>query len=138
MQLNKAQSFVTIIIIIAAFALILRIAIEQVVNMNIAQNESNAQANIKLVSAALENYAKDNQGFYPANFTSLLQTKPPYLDINYVNQSPLKGYVYACLRLESSGYSCQASPVKCNISGRKKYIVSTGGSLLSEECSVKE
>lgn len=138
---RKAQSLIKIAIILAALTLFLRILIERLIKINIAQNESNAQSSLKLISTALENYAKDNQGVFPANLAILLKQKPPYLDKSYINlfsAVSVKGYNYSCLRLEASGYNCSAAPVKCNISGKKVYTISTGGSFISEECNKKD
>jgi type II secretory pathway pseudopilin PulG len=135
---KKGKSFVTIMIITAVTALILRVAIKQIIKMNIAQNESDASATIRLISAALENYAKENRGIYPVKLSVLTQNKPPYLDKDYIGSSPIKGYDYDCTRLESSGYSCSAVPVKCRLTGKIIYTVITGGSLMSEECVKKE
>lgn len=138
MRNNRARSFVTIMIIIAVSALVLRIAVEQIIKINIAQNESNAQSSLRLISTALENYAKDHLGAYPQNLSVLIQETPRYLDRDYLADSPLKGYDYNCLRLDASGYSCSANPVKCNLSGRMTYSVTTGGLIISEDCSRKE
>jgi type II secretory pathway pseudopilin PulG len=134
----EGRSFVAIMIVIAVSALFLRIAIEQIIRINIIQNESNAQATLKLISAALENYAKDHLGAFPENFSLLIQTNPPYLEKNYISESPIKGYSYSCSRLEASSYGCSAVPVKCDLSGKKTYTVSTGGVFVLEECSKKE
>jgi len=133
-----AKSFVTIMIVIAVSALLLRITVEKLIKINIAQNESNASLTLKLISAALENYAKDNQGIFPAEISVLTKTSPPYLDKDYVAQSPFRGYSFSCSRLEASGYSCSATPVKCRLSGNLMHSVSTGGLLISEECSRKD
>ena len=138
MKNTKARSFVAIIVVIAVSALILRIAIEQITKINITQNESNAQAALKFISAALENYAKDHLGAYPANFSALVQDNPPYLDKDYLIESPIRGYDYNCPRIETLGYSCSATPLKCNVTGRATYAVTTGGLVIAEECGKKE
>jgi type II secretory pathway pseudopilin PulG len=135
---KSAKSFVTIMIVIAVLALVLRIIIERVIDFNIAQNESNTQGALKLISAALENYAKNNQGTYPSSISILTRTKPPYLDKDYITQSPAKGYNFSCQRLEASGYSCNASPTRCKLTGKAVYTITTGGVLVSEECEKKE
>lgn len=135
---NKGRSFVTIMVIIAVCALSLRIVIDRLIKLNIAQNESNAQGTLKLIGAALENYARDNGGIYPANLSVLTKTRPPYLDKDYIIQSPLKGYIYSCLRIEPSGYSCYASPTRCQLTGNTIYNITTGSLLITEECSKKE
>lgn len=132
------KSFITIMIITAVCALVLRIVIKQIIKGNINQNESNASETIKLISTALENYAKDHKGLYPESISALTKTSPAYLENDYSFQSPSKGYTFTCLRLEPSGYSCSALPVKCNLTGQTSYTVITGGSFISEECSKKD
>lgn len=136
---NKvARSFVTIMIVIAVVALLLRVAIEGIIKLNVAQNDSLALSTLKLISTALENYAKDNQETYPLSLAVLTQSKPAYLDRDYITQSPIKGYNYSCTRLEASGYSCYAIPLRCKITGNTVYNITTGSLLISEECSKKE
>ncbi len=138
MKDNRARSFVTVMIVIAVSALLLRTTIEQVIKISMAQNESSALTNLKLISTALENYAKDHKGAYPASLSVLVNISPRYLDQNYINESPVKGYNYSCQRLEPSSYSCSAIPAMCKLTGRMSYTVVTAGSLVFEECSKKE
>ncbi|MBI4707897.1 MAG: type II secretion system protein [Candidatus Omnitrophica bacterium] len=135
---KKGLSFITLMIIIALCALVLRFAIEQIVRSNIAHNESNALPTLRLISAALESYARDNHGAYPTSITLLTQSQPAYLDKDYTAQPPLKGYNFGCLRLEAQGYICSASPVQCNVTGKKEYTISTGGLLVTEGCDQKD
>lgn len=125
----------------AGLTLFFRILIERLIKLNIAQNESNAQSSLKLISTALENYAKAKQGVFPVTLVALAETKPPYLDKSYItliSVPAVKGYSYSCSRLEASGYNCSAVPVKCNLTGRNIYTISTGGSFISEECNKKD
>lgn len=125
-------------IVIAIFTLLLRIAIEQVIKLNIEQNESTAQTTLKLISTALENYANNNQGIFPGSIFMLTKEESRYLDKDYITQSPIKGYNYSCSKIESSGYNCSAAPVKCNLTGKTTYGVTSGGLFVSEKCSKKE
>jgi type II secretory pathway pseudopilin PulG len=138
MQDKRGKSFITIMIVIAILALVLRIVVEGLIQRNMALNQSNAQATLKLISAAIENYAKNNQGTFPADFSVLTKPSPPYLDRDYISQSPVKGYIYSCPRLEPSGYSCYATPSICKLTGKLVYNVTTGGIAVFEECSKKE
>jgi len=134
----KAKSLITIVIVVAFVALLLRIIIANFIVFSITQNESSAQTTLKLISTALENYSKDNQGAFPASLSSLSTTKPAYLDEYYVNQAVIKGYNFSCPRLESTSYVCLAATLKCGITGKNNYSITTGGSLISEECSKRE
>ena len=134
---KRARSFVTIMVVIALSAFILRFSIDRLIKISIARNESEAQGALKLISAALENYAKDNHGVYPLSLAALREPRPPYLDKDYLKNSALKGYSLSCSRLEPSGYSCAASPSACRLTGKAIYSVTTGSLLLSEECEKK-
>jgi type II secretory pathway pseudopilin PulG len=122
---------------IAILALLLRFTIKQTIKATIVQNESKVSAILKSIAAALENYARDHQSLFPANFAALLYG-PAYLDKNYLTNFPVKGYIFHCLRFESSGYNCVASPLKCNITGRTVFTITTGGIMLSEECGRRD
>ncbi len=135
---QRGLSFITIMIIIALFALVLRFAIERLMKITIQQNESNAQSTLKLISTALENYAKDHSGAFPLDLSVLTHSNPAYLDKDYLSHSPLKGYEYSCSRLEASSYSCSAIPVKCKFTGEKVYTVTTGGLVVAESCRGRE
>jgi type II secretory pathway pseudopilin PulG len=135
----RAKSFVTIMIVIALSALLLRVALEKFLTYSIAQNESAAIQALKYISAAMENYARDNKGEYPKDFSTLTHSKPAYyLDKNYIALSPLKGYVYACPKMETTGYICNAQPYKCKLTGNTSYSISTGSLFVSEECAKTE
>jgi type II secretory pathway pseudopilin PulG len=139
MKSYQGRSFVTIMIAIALTALLLRVLLERFLAYSISQNESSAAQTLKYISAAMENYARDNKGEYPKDFSILTQSKPEYyLDRNYIALSPLKGYVYACPKLEPAGYICNAEPYKCKLTGNTRYSVSTGSLFVSEECAKAE
>ncbi len=135
---KKARSFVVIMIVIALSALALRMLINEIISVTSSQNESNALSTLKLISAAFENYAKDNQGAYPDKLSVLTQSKPPYLDKDYIRQSPIKGYSYNCSRLDAVGYSCYALPTRCKLTGKVAFTVTTGSLLISEDCDANE
>lgn len=135
---KKGKSFVVIMMVIALSALALRMLLGEILSVTSSQNESNALSTLKLISAAFENYAKDHQGVYPDKFFVLTQSKPPYLDKDYIKQSPLKGYSYNCSRLDAAGYSCYALPTRCKLTGRSTFTATTGSLLISEDCDTKE
>ncbi len=138
MRNNRAKSFVVIMIVLSLSALALRMLIGEIISVTCSQNESNAQSTLKLISTAFENYAKANQGVYPAKISLLTQAKPAYLDKDYIKLSPIKGYSYNCSRLDSAGYSCQAFPTRCKLTGKVEFSVTTGSLLISEDCASGE
>jgi hypothetical protein len=138
MKDKKAKSFVVIMVAIALSAFLLRIFLERVIKISITRNESQASVTLKLISVALENYAKEKEGAYPSSLFLLSQEKPPYLEKEYLNPSLLKGYNYSCSRLEPEGYRCSASPNICGLTGKIIYTITTSGLFVSEECRGKE
>jgi hypothetical protein len=135
---NKiARSFVTIMIIVALSALLLRLAVHKIIIYNIEQNQSMAQVNLKLFSTALENYAKDNRNVYPTSTAELTKDKPVYLEKDYLAVPSVQGYEYDCQRLDPKGYNCTATPVDCMLTGKKIYTVSNGGLIITESCDGK-
>ena len=133
-----AKSFVTIMMVIAVSALVIRTVTGALIDMNMGQNESNAEGTLKLIAASLENYSNDHRDKYPSDFSDLTQSRPPYLDKDYVTRSPIKGYQYGCLKLEPSGYDCFARPTRCGLTARMIFRVTTGGQLVSESCERSE
>lgn len=133
---EKAGSFLITVVVVAVCALLLRIAVKQLIKYNIEKNQSSAQETLKLISTALENYARNNKAF-PVDISVLTKGSPSYLDKDYLLESPFKGYAYVCSRLDATSYSCSAMPTKCKVTGRRVYTVSTGGVLVSEDCDKK-
>lgn len=137
-MLNRGgRSFVTIMIVVALSALLLRLAIHKLIIYNIEQNQLLAQVNLKLLSTALENYALDNKNQYPERIDALTKKKPPYLERNYLAVPSVHGYEYDCPRLDPGGYNCSATPLDCKFSGKMVYSVSTGGLVIAESCDKK-
>lgn len=134
----KARSFVVIMIVVALVTLLLRFIVLQIVRINIEQNESNAQTALKLLSTALENYAKDHQGVFPDRISALTQNQSPYLSKDYLSLSPIGGYSFVCSKLNAAGYNCAARPVNCDLTGRNIYIATTGSVFISEKCGGKK
>ncbi len=134
---KKARSFVTIMIVVALSALLLRAVIHKFIIYNIERNQSLALVNLKLFYTALENYAKDNKGVYPDDINQLTKGSPVYLEKDYLSVSSVRGYEYDCQRLNATGYNCSATPVNCNLTGNKVYSMSTGGLIIAEDCDKK-
>ncbi|MFH1191674.1 MAG: hypothetical protein V1670_05715 [Candidatus Omnitrophota bacterium] len=133
----KARSFVTVMIVVAFSALLLRWVAHKIIVYNIEQNQYLARDNLKLFSTALENFAKDNKGAYPSNIKQLTEGKPVYLERDYLAVPAIRGYEYDCQRLDDAGYNCSASPLNCQLTGKVVYAVSTGGLIITESCDKK-
>lgn len=134
---SKARSFVTIMVVVAIVACLLRFGIHRIIIYYMQQNQQIAQINLKRFSTAIENYAKDNNNVYPASIDLLTKSAPIYLEQDYLAASSIHGYEYDCQRLDASGYACSASPVDCRLTGTMEYVVSTGGLIITQSCDKK-
>jgi type II secretory pathway pseudopilin PulG len=93
---RRARSFVTIMVVVALSALLLRLVIHRIIIYRIQQNQLLAQVNLKLFSTAIENYAKDNKNVYPVNIDLLIKHSPVYLERDYLAETSVRGYEYDC------------------------------------------
>jgi type II secretory pathway pseudopilin PulG len=121
-------------IAVSIIALLAAIAIPRLLRMRMESNESAARATLKTISTALEAYATESKQGYPHDISVLVTLDPPYLNKNYIRDSPLQGYNYVCDSLDVSGYSCSAIPQRCGLTGSKNYIITTSGVLTETEC----
>ena len=133
---KKGKSFVTIMLVLACVVLLLRWGVQKIIVYNIEHNQQISQVNLKLLSTALENYAKNNTQ-YPTNIEQLTKSTPVYLERNYLTASSIRGYEYDCQRLDATGYNCSASPINCQLTGKMMYAVSTGGLIIAQNCDKK-
>ena len=133
--MRKGFTLVEIMIVVAIIALLAAIAIPNLLRARITANESAAQANLRTISTALENYAAANNGSYATDESDLLapNADPPYLNQSFCGNT-IQGYTYSCT-LAATGYTVTATPASCGTSGTKTYTIETGGVLSSANCS---
>src|SRR5205823_520755 len=75
-------TLIEIMVVVAIIALLAAIAIPNLMRSKTAANSSVAQATLKSIGAALENYYAINNK-YPSNTGALLGATPPYLNQDY-------------------------------------------------------
>lgn len=135
------HKFGTVRAIGAYFGLPLIIALSATIAITIANpnllrarrqvNESYAQATLRTISTAIENYYAANER-YPSGEYDLKYAHPPYLTRPYHNET-IFGYKYS-LNFTEAGYEVIAAPSKCGITGRKNFKIVTGGFISEEDC----
>lgn len=90
----------------------------------IDRNDLFAREVLLKMAESAENYAKDNYGSYPVSIDLLTETTPPYLTINYCDQT-MSGFVFTC-DASIIGYTLTATPVEINITGSTVFEITTG------------
>ncbi|MFC1514604.1 type IV pilin protein [Candidatus Omnitrophota bacterium] len=116
----------------AIIAVLLAIAMPNLLRAKISANEGNAQVFLRVISTGCECFAAVELD-YPTSMADLTDKGPPYLNDDYTS-GPRHGYNFTCGSLETWGYNCTAVPVTCGITGTKNFTITTGGALASEPC----
>ena len=140
--MKRGFTLIEITIVVAIIALLAAITIPQILRARLVQNEALAQATLRTIATALENYAVANKGQYPTDINSqLICVTPKYLDKNYFSEyninRPYQGYFYAVVNITSAGYNIVARPQACSTgetpgTGSKSYTITTGGVLSTD------
>lgn len=121
----KAFSLVEIMIVVAIIALLSAIAIPNAIRARVNSNNTVAQATLKSISTALENYYAINTA-YPIDINDLIGDSPPYLSVDYFNGAH-NGFTYTPATTNST-YSVTAIPQGANF-GAFSYTITTGAVL---------
>jgi len=122
---QKSFTLVELLIVIGIIALLATIAIPNFLRIRIDVNDAYAQATLKTIAAALENYAANNAA-YPTNPGDLLGVTPPYLNEDYFAGAHA-GFTFAPA-LASDTYTVVATPVS-TYSGSRSFTITTGAVL---------
>ena len=119
----KAFSLVEVLIVVAIIALLSAIAIPNLMRAKMQSNQTYAQATLKSIATALENYYSIyNQ--YPAGTSSLIGVTPPYLTTDYFTGNTFNGYTFSA-GVNSYTYTVTAMPISAGQG--KSYTITTGG-----------
>lgn len=111
---------------IAVIALLAAIAVPNLLRAKMSANDALAQSTLRTLSTAAETYRTVND-FYPGNMNALTDIDPPYVNMNYCEQTQL-GFTYGC-EMSTQGYTFTATPVEIGTSGTTIYTMETGGIL---------
>lgn len=121
----KAFTLTEILIVVAVIGLLVSLVAPYMMRARLLANESSAQATLKAMAVALENYANDN-GIYPTDPTVLVTTNPSYLLQNYFS-GIYNGYTFTHT-ITSFTYLVTATPINAN-AGSRSFTISTGAVL---------
>ena len=120
---KQGFTLVEIMIVVSIIALLAAIAIPNLLRSKIESNQTSAQATLKAISNALENYMGANTQ-YPTNPSLLLSATPPYLNQDFFAATH-SGYTFTH-NLAAYSYTVTAVPLTA-VQGNYSYSVVTGG-----------
>ncbi|MFH1771593.1 MAG: prepilin-type N-terminal cleavage/methylation domain-containing protein [Candidatus Omnitrophota bacterium] len=130
--MKRGYTVIELILVIVIIGIIFAITVPNLTRGKIVANESAAQANLRIISMALENYATANNGIYPTSEASLTGANPPYLSRSFCG-STVSGFTYSCT-LQSTTYTVSATPANCGNTGSHNYNITLGGGLGTSNC----
>ena len=125
---NKGFSLVEVLIAVAIIALLAVIAIPNLLINRVNSNETYAQATLKSISNALENFYSINT-VYPTDPNDLIGVNPPYLNKDYFTGIH-HGYTFTH-SLQQYSYTVIAAPISSS-QGKRSFTISTGAVLTAE------
>jgi len=129
--MHKALTLIEIIVVITIIGILAMVALPNITKSKVVANESAAQANLKVISAAIENYLATRDA-YPSAESDLTGANPPYLSKNYCNKID-QGYNYSC-SFSTTAYTITAEPTSCRQTGGYDFSITNGGNLTSSGC----
>jgi len=100
---------------------------DSVKNARVAANDALAQSTLRTLSTAAETYGVYSNGRYPQTMSQLMESKPPFINTNYCDQSS-SGYKFTCEMTDHS-YLFTAIPDQLGETGTTTYTIRTGGIL---------
>ena len=130
--MKKALTLIELVAVISIIGIIAIIAVPNMGKSQMVAKESAAQANLRIIAAAIENYGTVNNGLYPTAQSDLTGATPPFLNQSYCGNST-GGYTFNCT-LNTDSYILTAAPVTCGMTGAKTYTITTGAVMTANNC----
>ena len=105
----KGFTLVEIMIVVAIVALLVGVAIPNLLRVRINANQTSAQATVRSFASACETYAAANAALYPTEVTDLTTDTPPYFPFDPTAASR-EGYYFTVVFGDNS-YMILATPL---------------------------
>ena len=121
----KGFTFPELMIVVALILILTAITIPNLLRARLNANDTSAQATLKTIAAALENYAAANR-LYATDPDQLLGVNPPYLNEDFFTGTH-NGFTFT-YALSSYAYTIVATPINSAL-GSRSFTITTGAVL---------
>mgnify|MGYP001562213331 CR=1 FL=1 len=119
--MKKAFTLIEIMVVVAIVAILITIAVPNILRARVVANEGAAIANLKTLASACQSYHIDNQK-YPANLLDLSTATPPYID-NVLGSGQKQGYQFDYNSVDSDHFTVNANSINTGLlKGRYFFI----------------
>ncbi len=114
-----------LIIVISIIVVVASLAIPSALRARAQSNEAAAIGNLRTVCSAAEGFRGSlNPPAYPANFSAMVTSNPPYLDSAWTNNVQRQGYIFSyAVGATGDTFSVIATPRTRNVTGVNSYCV---------------
>jgi len=116
-------TLIELMIVVAIIAVIVAIAIPNLLRSRIQSNEASAASSLRIIAGAQITYHSANSVFAP-DFAALGNALPPYLSGNW--NVPKSGYLYT-MRVSDNDFTVNADPVEFDVTGTKGFFINSSG-----------
>ncbi len=131
MKRNKGFTLIELMIVVAIIAIIVAIAIPNLMRSRIQSNESSAIGNLRTILGAQVAFNASTNA-YATDLATLGGTNPPYLDGNWAGIK--NGYNFASvLNATGTNFACTADPAEPNVTGVRGFFVDASGVIRAED-----
>ena len=137
MKKRKGFTLVEIMIVVAIIALLAAIAIPNLLTARRSANNAAAKSTLQTYATALENYAIDNDGAYPADlgdaaFDDYMKATPACTTTG--SSGNISGFTYHCDTIGAADYNIVAVPMTKGTSGSEAYNLTAGATITEMDC----
>ncbi|MEW5895475.1 MAG: prepilin-type N-terminal cleavage/methylation domain-containing protein [Candidatus Omnitrophota bacterium] len=119
---RQGFTLVEIMIVVAIIALLAVIAIPNLMRARVSANDALAQSTLRTLATAVQNFAADNNGTFPADLGVLATATPPYTNVNYATNATQSGFTYAYVAATNT---ITATPATCGTTGSRVFTINT-------------
>ena len=130
--MKRGFTLVELMIVVSVMAVVLAIAIPNLMRVKHNANETGAIEAVRTLSTSLESFrAAQSPQQYPLTLQQMAQSNPPYIPASLTGVRERQGYSYDYTRTSLATYTLQANPSRPGTTGSRFFYVDQTGVIRS-------